>query len=88
MNLKNPSPAKAINNLSRAIAQQTNEDQFPEVAKFLGSISLDKYIPKFTENGVEDLETILELNDTHLDAMGVPLGYKLKILKQIKAVRL
>lgn len=54
----------------------------------MGSISLDKYIPKFTENGIEDLETILELNDTHLDAMGVPLGYKLKILKQIKAVRL
>lgn len=44
-------------------------------------------MPKFTENGIEDLETILELNDTHLDALGIPLGYKLKVLKRIKAVR-
>ena len=40
-----------------------------------------------TENGIEDLETILELNDSHLDALGIPLGYKLKILKRIKIVR-
>jgi hypothetical protein len=33
------------------------------------------------------LETILELNDSHLDAIGIPLGYKLKILKRIKTVR-
>ena len=39
------------------------------------------------ENGIEDLETILELNDSHLDALNVPLGYKLKILKRIKMVR-
>ena len=42
---------------------------------------------KFTENGVEDLETILELNDSHIDAIGIPLGYKLKILKRIKTIR-
>jgi len=39
------------------------------------------------ENGIEDLETVLELNDTHLDALSVPLGYKLKILKRIKIIR-
>jgi hypothetical protein len=39
------------------------------------------------ENGIEDLETILELNDTHLESLGVPLGYKLKILKRIKTIR-
>ena len=39
------------------------------------------------ENGIEDEETILELNDTHLDALGVPLGHKLKMLKRIKTVR-
>ena len=44
-------------------------------------------MPKFIENGIEDLETILELNDQHLDALGVPLGYKLKILKHIKITR-
>ncbi len=44
-------------------------------------------MPKFAENGIEDLETILELNDSHLDALGVPLGYKLKVLARIKAIR-
>jgi hypothetical protein len=58
-----------------------------EVVEFLQSISLLKYQSKFYENGIEDLETILELNDAHLDALGVPLGYKLKILKRIKTIR-
>jgi hypothetical protein len=57
------------------------------VTQFLASISLDKYFAKFTDNGIEDLETILELNDEHLDAIEVPLGYKLKILKRIKTLR-
>ena len=48
---------------------------------------MEKYQAKFVENGIEDLETILELNDTHLDSLGVPLGYKLKVLKRIKTIR-
>jgi hypothetical protein len=48
---------------------------------------LDKYYQKFTGNGIEDLETILELNDSYLDALEIPLGYKLKILKKIKTIR-
>ena len=60
---------------------------YPEVDQFLTSINLDKYKDRFLENGIEDEETILELNDAHLDAIGIPLGYKLKILKRIKMVR-
>ena len=60
---------------------------FPEVDSFLGSINLQKYKERFIENGIEDEETILELNDSHLDAIGVPLGYKLKIIKRIKMIR-
>ena len=63
-----------------------NED-FPEVDAFLGSINLQKYKERFIENGIEDEETILELNDSHLDAIGIPLGYKLKIIKRIKMIR-
>jgi len=46
-----------------------------------------KYKDKFIDNGVEDLEIILELDDQHLEQMGVPLGHKLKILKRIKDLR-
>lgn len=66
----------------------TNDREFAEVHEFLSSIQLEgKYMDKFVENGIEDMETILELNDTHLDSMAVPLGYKLKILKRIKSIR-
>jgi len=53
----------------------------------LKSIQLDEYFKKFVENGIEDLETILELSDMHLDAMEIPMGYKLKIIKKIKTLR-
>lgn len=42
----------------------------------------------FIDNGIEDLETILELDDKHLEQMSVPLGHKLKMLKHIKEVRI
>jgi hypothetical protein len=47
-------------------------------------MNLAKYKNRFIENGIEDEETILELNDSHLDSMKVPLGHKLKMLKKIK----
>ncbi len=51
----------------------------------MDSIKLkEKYRTLFIDNGIEDLETILELNDEHLQIMKVPLGHKLKILKKIK----
>lgn len=36
---------------------------------------------------MEDLETILEMNDEHIELMGIPLGHKLKIMKRIKDTR-
>ena len=46
-------------------------------------MKMEKYVTNFVENGVEDLETILELQGEHLDMMSVPLGHKLKIIKKI-----
>ena len=61
--------------------------EYAEVDTFLNSINLAKYKERFVENGIEDEETILELNDTHLDALQVPLGHKLKMIKRIKTIR-
>ena len=47
-------------------------------------MKLEKYADQFIDNGVEDLETIMELNEKHLEQMGIPLGHKLKIMKKIK----
>jgi hypothetical protein len=57
------------------------------VKVFLESIKLEKYFDKLVDNGVEDLETILELQDSHIEQMGIPLGHKLKIMKKIKDLR-
>ena len=40
------------------------------------------------ENGVEDLENILEMKDDHIEQMGITLGHKLKIVKKIKDIRI
>lgn len=38
-----------------------------EVKEFLSAIKLEKYEQKLIDNGVEDLETILELRDEHIE---------------------
>ena len=47
-------------------------------------MNLAKYTKVFIENGVDDLEIILELDDKHLEQMSIPLGHKLKLMKRIK----
>ena len=48
---------------TRAIGNESGASQYPEVDEFLSSINLEKYKDRFLENGIEDQETILELND-------------------------
>lgn len=69
-------------NFNKALAQQN--DEFTEVTNFLANIKMEKYKDVFIDNGIEDRETILELNESHLEEMGLPLGHKLKIMKKIK----
>ena len=76
---------KITNNLMHAVQYQNEE--FCEVRDFLEEIKLSKYFDKMIENGIEDLETVLELKEDHVESMGVPLGHKLKIIKKIKDIR-
>lgn len=54
---------------------------------FLQSVNLSKYVQTFLDNGVDDLEIVLELDDKHLEQMSIPMGHKLKIMKRIKDIR-
>ena len=56
---------KITNNLMSAVHYQS--DEFVEVRHFLEEIKLEKYFDKMIENGIEDLETILELKDDHVE---------------------
>jgi hypothetical protein len=69
------------------LEEETKDSDYPEMSEFLASVALEKYEDRFIQNGFEDLEAILELNDTHLDCLFIPLGHKLKILKRIKVIR-
>jgi hypothetical protein len=57
------------------------------VEEFLGNLNMQKYRERFLDNGIEDLETILELEDEHFKIMNIPLGHKLKMLKRIKQIK-
>ena len=48
---------------------------------------VSKYKDLFLDNGIEDLETILEMDDRHLEQLGINMGHKLKIIKRIREVR-
>lgn len=57
-----------------------------EVWNFLDGLKLSKYYQLFSDNAVDDMQTVLELNDEYLSELGLPLGHKLKILKKIKEI--
>jgi len=77
----------------KALKQQ-NDTSTPihaEVDSFLdscgGTAIISKYKDIFIDNGIEDLETILEMDDKHLEQLSVPMGHKLKFMKRIKEIR-
>jgi SAM domain (Sterile alpha motif) len=61
----------AANNLMKALKVQNETTFLIEVETFLDSVGgsgiVAKYKDTFLDNGIEDLETILELTDKHLE---------------------
>ena len=55
-----------------------------EVLDFLNTCGMDKYYKTFVENGIDEVDILMELTEGHLTNMGIPLGHRLKILKKIK----
>jgi hypothetical protein len=89
LNIKNKPasihPNSISSNFQKALDEQN--DDYREVTQFLSTIKMEKYKDVFIDNGIEDRETILELNELHLEQMNLPLGHKLKILKKIKEAK-
>jgi hypothetical protein len=61
----NVNASKITSNITMAMKLQSDDNH--EVVEFLRNIKLEKYLEKFVDNGVEDLETILELKDAHVE---------------------
>ena len=58
--------------------------EYGEVKEFLTKLKFEKYLDNFITNGIEDLETITELTEEHLNQIGIPMGHNLKMMKAIK----
>lgn len=66
---------------------QSEENQkINEVDEFLKKIGLERYSDLMKENGIDDLEILTELKESHLEEMGIVLGHRLKILKKIREI--
>lgn len=61
-----------------------NPEKNNEIFNFLANCGLDKYHKVFLDNGIDDLEILMELTEAHLSNLNIPLGHRLKILKNIK----
>ena len=45
-----------------------------------------RYYDVFIQNGVDDMEIVYELSESHLKDMSVPIGHRLKIMKKVREV--
>ena len=44
---------------------------------------MENYVTKFKENGFEELDILLDLEQDQLQQMQIPLGHQLRIMKKI-----
>eukprot|EP00359_Climacostomum_virens_P007013 CAMPEP_0204902026 /NCGR_PEP_ID=MMETSP1397-20131031/3423_1 /ASSEMBLY_ACC=CAM_ASM_000891 /TAXON_ID=49980 /ORGANISM="Climacostomum Climacostomum virens, Strain Stock W-24" /LENGTH=300 /DNA_ID=CAMNT_0052070467 /DNA_START=30 /DNA_END=932 /DNA_ORIENTATION=- len=68
-------------------ALTNTETGLTQVKQFLTSCGLERYYDELTNNGIDDMEILLELSDSHLNGLNIPLGHRIKLLKRIKEVR-
>lgn len=54
------------------------------VARFMREIGLPQYIDALFRDGFDDMETLLEIQDEHLEAMGFLPGHILKMKKRLR----
>ena len=87
--VKKDSRSLAGSNFSAGFGTVGNSAQgnADEVLEFLSACGMEKYYEKFVENGIEELEILVEVTESHLANMAIPLGHRLKIMKKIKECR-
>jgi serine/threonine protein kinase/hemoglobin-like flavoprotein len=54
------------------------------VATFLHGIGLAQYAQTLLENGFDDMETLIEIEDEHMKQLGMPPGHVVKLKKRLR----
>lgn len=57
-----------------------------QVANWLSSIGMEMYIEAFTKGNI-DLHTLPHLDDEHLKELGISVGHRIKLKKEIEALK-
>lgn len=58
-----------------------------QIEEFLKSIKMESYTQKFLENGFEELDLLLEVQNDHLQEMQIPIGHQIRLMKKIEEMR-
>ncbi|OLQ13087.1 hypothetical protein AK812_SmicGene2947 [Symbiodinium microadriaticum] len=72
---------KAAANLQAAMLQQNREAL--EVEAFLCSLKLDRYVSLFMEHGFDCMEVVKEMQEQHMQQVGMAAGHILKLRKRL-----
>lgn len=81
-----PRPPSQAKPLAKQPRVQTAKPVASEVGLFLESINLAQLQSKFTAHGITSLPALLAMQPADLEALQLPLGYKLKVAKKVKMV--
>jgi len=80
-----PPNSRAASNLQTAVKQQTQESQ--EVVGLLSELQLDRYIGIFLENGLDSIDVVQEMQESHMRELGMAMGHALKLQKRLAELR-
>mmetsp|Transcript_7677 Transcript_7677/g.14490 ORF Transcript_7677/g.14490 Transcript_7677/m.14490 type:complete len:300 (-) Transcript_7677:182-1081(-) len=67
--------------------QYEAEEALHQLMQFLTSSGLERYFNLLVGHGVDDIETLTMLTDTHLIDLNIPLGHRIKLMKRINEAR-
>jgi len=68
----------------RATRGRVTSTERSPVTAFLRDIGLPQYAEAFRQNGFDDMETLLEIEDGHMREIGMPPGHIVKLRKRLR----
>lgn len=76
--------SRAAANIQAAV-QQTSDDM-KDVEAFLAGLQLDRYVALFAEHGFDCMEVVQEMEDSHMQELGMATGHIIKLKKKLAEI--
>mmetsp|Transcript_100132 Transcript_100132/g.254686 ORF Transcript_100132/g.254686 Transcript_100132/m.254686 type:complete len:429 (-) Transcript_100132:104-1390(-) len=72
-------------NLQAAMQHQSQDTR--EVETFLSNLKLDRYVGIFMENGLDSMDVVMDMQESHMREIGMAVGHILKLQKSLNELR-